>query len=235
MGHTKYTTLKEESDILCEAYYDRLQVENEEKERLLDEEAEKAKAEREVLGEDEDNDNRKLRKPERMRMVMKNKDEGNELFKGGNLRPAAARYVKALTHCAKFFDLGPEDEEEVVGVKLSLYLNLAMCYIKLENLDAALKQCEEALKLKPDNAKALYRRASVYENKKMYEEALVDAKKALTIQPEDALLQKYVVRVETILRKDKDKQKKKVWRNVQINLLNIEVVNEYNSDKEELQ
>merc|ERR1712070_693910 len=191
MGHTKYTTLKEESDILCEAYYDRLQVENEEKERLLDEEAEKAKAEREVLGEDED------------------KDKGNELFKGGNLRPAAARYVKALTHCAKFFDLGPEDEEEVVGVKLSLYLNLAMCYIKLENLDAALKQCEEALKLKPDNAKALYRRASVYENKKMYEEALVDAKKALTIQPEDALLQKYVVRVETILRKDKDKQKKK--------------------------
>lgn len=33
-----------------------------------------------------------------MRMVLKNKDEGNELFGGGNFRPAAARYVKALTH-----------------------------------------------------------------------------------------------------------------------------------------
>lgn len=36
-----------------------------------------------------------------MRLVVKNKEEGNELFKGGNLRPAAARYHKALTHSSK--------------------------------------------------------------------------------------------------------------------------------------
>jgi tetratricopeptide (TPR) repeat protein len=56
-----------------------------------------------------------------------------QLFKGGNFRPAAARYHKALTHCAKFFDLSPEDEKEVSQLKLSLYLNLAQCYIKLDN------------------------------------------------------------------------------------------------------
>lgn len=33
-----------------------------------------------------------------MRLVVKNKEEGTELFKGGNIRPAAARYQKALTH-----------------------------------------------------------------------------------------------------------------------------------------
>jgi heat shock protein 4 len=33
-----------------------------------------------------------------MRLVVKNKDEGTELFKGGNIRPAAARYQKALSH-----------------------------------------------------------------------------------------------------------------------------------------
>lgn len=35
---------------------------------------------------------------DRMRLVVKNKEEGTELFKGGNFRPAAARYHKALTH-----------------------------------------------------------------------------------------------------------------------------------------
>ena len=55
-----------------------------------------------------------------MRLVVKNKEEGTELFKDKNFRPAAARYQKALTHCAKFFDLNKEDEAEVKALKLSL-------------------------------------------------------------------------------------------------------------------
>ena len=43
----------------------------------------------------------------------------------------------------------------------------------------------------------------------MYEDAIVDAKKALSIQPDDSVLQKYKLRLETLLKKDKDKQKKK--------------------------
>ena len=54
-----------------------------------------------------------------MRLAVKNKEEGTELFKGGNFRSAAARYEKALVHCAKFFDLGPDDETEVEQLNLS--------------------------------------------------------------------------------------------------------------------
>ncbi len=71
-------------------------------ESALEAEARAADAERQAAGEDEDHDNRKLRKPDRMRLVVKNKEEGTELFKGGNFRPAAARYHKALTHCGMF-------------------------------------------------------------------------------------------------------------------------------------
>ena len=45
--------------------------------------------------------------------VLKNKEEGTELFKGQNYRPAAARYNKALTHAAKFVDLSPDQKKEV--------------------------------------------------------------------------------------------------------------------------
>ena len=48
-------------------------------EATLTEESKRADAERAAEGEDEDHDNRKLKKPERMRMVLKNKEEGTEV------------------------------------------------------------------------------------------------------------------------------------------------------------
>lgn len=61
--------------------------------------------------------------------------EGTELFKGQNYRQAGARYSKALTHAAKMFDLNAEEQKEVHAVQLSLYLNLAQCYLKLQSWD----------------------------------------------------------------------------------------------------
>lgn len=43
---------------------------------------------------------------------------GNELFKGGNLTHAVSRYTKALTHLSKCFDLSPDDEKEIEGIKV---------------------------------------------------------------------------------------------------------------------
>ena len=37
---------------------------------------------------------RKLKKDDRMRLVVRNKDEGTELFKGGVYKQAAIRYTK---------------------------------------------------------------------------------------------------------------------------------------------
>jgi heat shock protein 4 len=127
------TTVKRRAGGLCSEYLALLEKDKRDVEEMLMKEA--AEAALEEKDEDEDHDFRKLRKPERMRMVVKNKDEGTELFKDGNIRPAAARYQKALSHAAKFFDLSPEDTEEVNAVKLSIYLNLTQCYLKLGNND----------------------------------------------------------------------------------------------------
>ncbi len=100
-----------------------------------------------------------------MRLVVKNKEEGTELFQGGNFRPAAARYNKALTHAAKFIDLSPDQKEEarhpprgrlipspslrwytahgltqVNKLKLSLHLNIAMCWLKITDSPNHLEQ-----------------------------------------------------------------------------------------------
>ncbi len=56
--------------------------------QALEEEAKKAESEREAEGGDggDDHDMRRLKKGDRMRMVVKNKEEGNELFSGGNYK-----------------------------------------------------------------------------------------------------------------------------------------------------
>lgn len=172
-----------------------------------------AAAERAANGEaDEDHDTRKLKFPDRLRMVQKNKEEGTELFKGGNFRPAAARYNKALTHAAKFHDLSPDQVAEVDALKLSLHLNLGMCWLKITDsethLDQAVRACTDALKIDPRSAKALYRRASALEQKKDYEAAQADLRLAAEVDPEDTAVPKLMARIEAQIKRELDKEKK---------------------------
>lgn len=71
--------------------------------------------------------------------------EGTELFKGQNYRQAGARYSKALTHAAKMFDLSSDEQKEVHAVQLSLYLNLAQCYLKLQSWDQVRQEEKRAV------------------------------------------------------------------------------------------
>lgn len=209
---------KDSSDVkrreggICSEYLAVIAREKKEVEEELAKEAQQAASEEK---EDEDHDFRKLKKPERMRMVLKNKEEGTELFKGGNIRPAAARYQKALTHAAKFFDLSPDDIEEVNAVKLSLHLNVTQCYLKLENWDFAVRHADEALALDSKAVKALFRRAQAFEAKKEYEKSLADLKRAaeLNAPKEDKLITKGIDRVKRLIQKEKDKEKK-MWGKV---------------------
>ena len=121
---------------------------------------------------------------------------------------AAARYAKALSHCAKFVDLNPEDAKEVNDVKLTLNLNLALAYMKMENPDQALRYANDALVIDENHGKALYRRASVYYEKKNWEGASKDLKKALMSTPDDKALLKLLEKVDTQIKRQKLKEKK---------------------------
>ncbi|TYZ61805.1 hypothetical protein PybrP1_004803 [[Pythium] brassicae (nom. inval.)] len=180
------------------AYFAAVAADGQALEAHLEEESKKAAAERAAEGGDEDHDTRKLKKPERMRLVVKNKEEGNELFRDGNVQHAAARYVKALSHASKFFDLSESDVEEVNKLRLSLYLNLAQCYLKLEAWPKAIANCKDALAIDPQNAKALYRRALAHEKDKNIELAALDVKAALAVAPEDKAILKLDERLKLV-------------------------------------
>ncbi|KAL7426935.1 hypothetical protein ACHAXM_000650, partial [Skeletonema potamos] len=208
----KWTEVQSKTQELCAEYLAATQADAERMEKELEEEAQRAAVEQDAEaangdGEVEDHDTRRLPFKRRMEIVSKNKAEANELFSGGNYQHAAARYAKALSHCTKFFDLAPEQQKEVNDVKLSLYLNLAFAYIKLEKLDNALLQCNEALSIDTKSVKALYRRATVLYQKRKFDEASKDLDEAEKLAPEDKAVKKLRLLVERQLSKQKAKEK----------------------------
>jgi len=200
---------------LCASFFEAVEKERVELEKSLEADAAAAAKERAEGGEDDDHDNRKLRFPDRMRLAVKNKDEGTELFKGAvsqqQFRTAAARYTKSLSHCMKFFDLSPEQTKEVNAMKVTLYLNLASCYLKLENAESAYNNCNHAIELDPKNAKGYFRRSMAHEAKRDWEKALDDIKLAQQhMEAPDKALDVAAKRVKAEILKEKEKAKG-VW------------------------
>lgn len=206
----KRQEIEEQIRAVSSAYFDAVVADEKALEAHLEEESKKAEVERAAEGNDDDHDTRKLKKPERMRLVVKNKEEGNELFRDGNHQHAAMRYVKALNHASKFFDLSESDMDEVNKLKLSLYLNLAQCYLKLEAWAKAIANCKDALAIDPQNPKALYRRALAYEKDKNMELAAQDVKAALAVAPDDKAILKLDERIKLAQKRQLDKEKK-MW------------------------
>ncbi|RHY95118.1 hypothetical protein DYB37_007353 [Aphanomyces astaci] len=162
------------SDIVqaCQAYFAAVAKDDEELERQLELESEKA--------------------------ALEHKDDDDHDFR------------KALTHATKFFDLRPDEAADVNAVKLSLYLNVAQCYLKMESWHKAVVQCKDALDIDPTNTKALYRRALGYERLKDYARAFDDSQKAFALAPDDKAVVALNERLKAHMKKQQDKEKK-MW------------------------
>jgi len=205
-------------------FFEKRRREKEEKEKELDDQAEKERQRRHELGMDADKDDRKMAKSERLKMAGKNKEEGNTVFKAGNLEDAAARYQRALQHLTKFYmlDLSPEDKAEGDAITLSVQLNLAQVYLKLatqtekdqgkEKAEAVYKKvtasADEALKVDPENVKAKFRKATALEKLGDLDGASKEVKAALKLDPENTDFVKFKERLDKLHAAQNAKAKK---------------------------
>lgn len=101
------------------------------------------------------------------------KDRGNSAFKNACFTDALQNYSAALDLCPLVF----EKERSII---LS---NRAACRMKLDAIDAALLDCDEALKLQPTYVRCLQRRAGLREQKDRLTEALEDYETVLKLDP----------------------------------------------------
>eukprot|EP00928_Gymnodinium_smaydae_P087948 TRINITY_DN72119_c0_g1_i1.p1 TRINITY_DN72119_c0_g1~~TRINITY_DN72119_c0_g1_i1.p1 ORF type:complete len:752 (-),score=184.54 TRINITY_DN72119_c0_g1_i1:335-2590(-) len=220
----RHESLKQKLEEKGTEFFEKRRKEKEEKEKFLEEEAEKERQRRQECGMNDDKDDRKMSKSERIKMASKNKEEGNTVFKAGNLEDAAGRYQRALQHIKKFYmlDFGPEEKAEADAISLSVQLNLAQVYLKLaaqtekdhgkEKAEGVYRKAkasaDEALAIDAANVKAKFRKATAMEKLGDLDGASSEVKAALKIDPENADLAKLKERLDKLQAQQAAKAKK---------------------------
>jgi tetratricopeptide (TPR) repeat protein len=78
--------------------------------------------------------------------------EGNDLFRSGNFREAISRYDKALHTLdqgieAPETDIPDQELDKLIAARKPVHLNIAVCYLKVDEPSSALTHAESVLEL----------------------------------------------------------------------------------------
>ncbi|XP_034386877.1 peptidyl-prolyl cis-trans isomerase FKBP8 isoform X2 [Cyclopterus lumpus] len=122
--------------------------------------------------------------PEKISLSSLKRERGNVHYQRGDYAFAVNSYSIALqiTESSSKVDISPEEENELMDVRVKCLNNMAASQLKLDHYDAALKSCVSALEHQPDNIKALFRMGKVLALQGEYSEAIQTLRKALKLE-----------------------------------------------------
>ena len=151
---------------------------------------------------------------ERLQQAELTKEKGTTYFKQGKFESALRQYQKIIQYVGppenqEFGDQAEERDKHL----LSGYLNLAICYLKLDQPDEVLKNADLALNLDPKNPKALFRRGLAHYSVKEYEKAIQDFNQCLEIEPTNKAVKNQIVMCKHQLKQHAEMEKK-IYRNL---------------------
>jgi tetratricopeptide (TPR) repeat protein len=136
----------------------------------------------------EDDEPKVLEIEKDLNKALAEKEEGNKYFRERNYEDALQHYSSAIAYCPESIATNSEaekgsDSEVIIEIGQRLLTEseevLAACYgnrsathFALEDYEATVEDCTEALKLKPEYTKVLVRRMQSLEKLERYDEAL---------------------------------------------------------------
>ena len=129
---------------------------------------------------------------EKIDFLNKIKEAGNYFYRNEDYTKSARKYKKVTRYFNHFKDL-TTDQDEIKALdtfQLTNLTNLAATELKLQDFEDVMYSCTAAIKLDPDNTKALYRRGIANIELKNYEMALNDLKFALKLSPSNKAILK---------------------------------------------
>lgn len=146
-------------------------------------------------------------KPQRRDCLLRTRTTqgGTIALKDLDYKSAARHYVDALALLEGANDVNTDEQKATVAaLKLSLHLNLALTYSKLELHKKVVESATQALALDASNAKALFRRAAAHEKLADVDAAHADVLRAAQ---DDPLVRQLRERLEAKLAKRKANEK----------------------------
>lgn len=111
------------------------------------------------------------------------KEKGTQYFKEGKYKQASVQYKRIVSWLEHETGLADEEEQKAKALRLAAYLNLAMCYLKLQEPSTAKENCDKALELDKANEKALFRRGEALYAMKEFDSARGDFQQVIQLYP----------------------------------------------------
>ncbi|KAM6960907.1 peptidyl-prolyl cis-trans isomerase FKBP4 [Aplochiton taeniatus] len=111
------------------------------------------------------------------------KEKGTQYFKEGKYKQASVQYKRIVSWLEHETGLAEGEEQKAKALRLAAYLNLAMCYLKLQEPSAAKENCDKALELDEANEKALFRRGEAMYAMKEFDRARGDFQQVIQLYP----------------------------------------------------
>ncbi|CAH0664154.1 unnamed protein product [Spodoptera exigua] len=147
------------------------------------------------------------------------KSAGNNYFGEGRYKAAVRKYRKCLRYLEHVFNRIDEvkdmdTKEQILEIRTmyvsQCYLNMAACYMKLEDYRSTVQYSTSVLEIDPRNEKALYRRGQANYALKNYDDALMDLRLADKVSPNNKAVQKLLDEVRLTNKSYNDVQKQRL-------------------------
>ena len=109
-------------------------------------------------------------------------EQGNSLYRSLNYEGAIQVYISAIESAPKEL-FTKHFISDYSKLKLAIITNLANCFLKSKNFEATVLQCEEGLKIFPENVKIRYIQGTALSEIQEYDKALTVLREAKTLEP----------------------------------------------------
>ncbi|XP_041853269.1 peptidyl-prolyl cis-trans isomerase FKBP4 isoform X2 [Melanotaenia boesemani] len=146
--------------------------------------------------------------PEKLEQSSIVKEKGTLYFKEGKYKQASVQYKRIVSWLEHESGLSGEDEKKAKALQLAAHLNLAMCYLKMQEPSLALENCDKALEMDATNEKALFRRGEALFGMKEFDRARDDFQRVLQLYPANKAAKSQVVLCQKRIKEQHEKDKR---------------------------
>ncbi|XP_040894802.1 peptidyl-prolyl cis-trans isomerase FKBP4 [Toxotes jaculatrix] len=136
------------------------------------------------------------------------KEKGTQYFKEGKYKQASVQYKRIVSWLEHESGLSEEDDKKAKALRLAAHLNLAMCFLKLQEPNQALENCDKALELDASNEKALFRRGEALFGMKEFDRARDDFQRVVQLYPANKAAKSQVVLCQKRIKEQHEKDKR---------------------------
>lgn len=139
------------------------------------------------------------------------KISGNYHFKKENYTLATNKYKKALRYLNRLHDgeeMSSEQEKRLLELQANCLLNSAASHLKNRRYEDALNDCNEALDIDSENAKALFRKGQALHGNRDYDNSLKTLYTALKLAPSDKSINAEIIAVKGEIQAYKAQEKR---------------------------